>query len=74
MEKDLDPAEVFSWSDESDKMEGLYLKVESDGEVVERFKWVRHGFLQTVAAADNHWLDRPVVPNLLAADVEIFNQ
>lgn len=51
-------------------MEGLYIKVEQDGCVTGRLKYVRAGFMQCVLGSDSHWLDRPIVPNRLAVDVE----
>lgn len=47
-------------------MEGLYLKVEEDGRVVERYKWVRPEFLQAILDSGEHWADRPIEPNQLA--------
>jgi hypothetical protein len=59
-------------TDAHDDMEGLYVKVEEGGVVVDRCKWVRASFLQTVVASDSHWFGRPLVENGLAAGVEIF--
>ena len=53
-------------------MEGLYVKVEADGVVQERYKYVRGGFLQTAFQSGGHWLDRPIVPNQLAPEVALF--
>lgn len=47
-------------------MEGLYLKVEEEGRVVERYKWVRPEFLQAILDSGEHWADRPIEPNQLA--------
>ena len=52
--------------------EGLYLKIEEDGVVVERYKWVRASFLTAVLDSGGHWLDRPIVPNRLADGVDLF--
>ncbi len=57
-------------TDSSGLMEGLYIKVEENGAVVDRMKYVRAGFLQCVNFSDTHWLDRPIVPNGLAVPVE----
>ena len=51
-------------------MEGLYIKVEEDGRVVDRMKFVRTGFLQCVDFSGTHWLDRPIIPNRLAASID----
>jgi hypothetical protein len=53
-------------------MEGLYIKWEEDGQVKERYKYVRGSFLQTVADSETHWMDRPIVPNQLRAGVDVF--
>ena len=53
-------------------MEGLYLKKEERGSVIERFKYVRADFLQSVANSDSHWMDRPIEPNRLAEGVDLF--
>ena len=51
-------------------MEGLYIKIEENGQVVERLKFVRPSFTQAVDASQSHWLDRPIVPNGLAIPAE----
>ncbi|HSO39216.1 MAG TPA: hypothetical protein VLT33_42110, partial [Labilithrix sp.] len=62
----LDVERVVHETDPSDEMEGLYLKIEEEGRVVERFKWVRKSFLTSVVDSGTHWLARPIVPNGLA--------
>lgn len=64
---------VEQQTDGSDLAEGLYIKVESEGTVTERYKFVRAGFLQAVAESGSHWMERPILPNQLRADVDIFN-
>jgi hypothetical protein len=59
-------------TDPSDDAEGLYVKIEEDGEVVARFKWIRAGFLSSVLDSGSHWLARPIVPNQLAPGVDLF--
>ena len=53
-------------------MEGLYIKVEEDGVVKGRYKYVRTSFLTSVIQSESHWLARPIVPNQLADGVDIF--
>jgi hypothetical protein len=65
-EAGVDPAVAAAETDSGDDMEGLYLKVEADGQVVDRLKWVRSGFLQAMLESGSHWLDRPIVSNRLA--------
>jgi YD repeat-containing protein len=68
----LDPDRVARETDPSDDAEGLYVKVEHGDRVIERYKWIRPGFLTAVVDADGHWLSRPIVPNQLAAGVDVF--
>ena len=51
-------------------MEGLYIKVEENGQVVDRLKFVRAAFLQCVDFSETHWIDRPIIPNQLAVPTE----
>jgi hypothetical protein len=53
-------------------MEGLYIKVESDGVVHDRLKFVRADFVTRIVQSETHWQDRPIVPNQLAAGVDLF--
>lgn len=62
--------QVLSETDLTQLMEGLYIKVEDQGVVQERYKWVRHGFLQTALSSGSHWHDRPIIPNQLAFPLE----
>ena len=59
----LDADRVCRETDASRLMEGIYIKVEENDEVVDRMKYVRVSFLQTVDESQSHWLDRPIVPN-----------
>jgi hypothetical protein len=52
--------------------EGLYIKVEEDGVVKERLKWLRYDFLQALTESGSHWRDRPLFPNRLAHGVDLF--
>jgi len=51
-------------------MEGLYIKIEENGQVTERLKFVRAAFLQCVDFSETHWIDRPIIPNQLAVPFE----
>jgi hypothetical protein len=64
----VDPERVRRETDPSDFMEGLYLKVEAEGEVRARYKYVRADFLTAVVDSGTHWLRRPIVPNVVAAE------
>ena len=60
----LDPREVADTTDESQLAEGLYIKIEEDGVVKERMKFVRAGYVQT-AGIEERWHTRPIIPNKL---------
>lgn len=66
----LDVDRVCRETDPSPAMEGLYIKIEENGQVTERVKFVRASFLQCVDSSETHWLDRPIVPNGLSRPVE----
>jgi hypothetical protein len=68
----LDPATVARETDPASEMEGLYIKIERDGEVVDRFKLVRTSFMTAIADSGSHWLDRPIVPNQLRDDADLY--
>lgn len=59
-------------TDFSSLMEGLYLKVEDQGIVQARYKYVRADFLTTILQSESHWLSRPIIPNQLRSDVDLF--
>lgn len=63
--ENIDFEKTLLQSDNSDKAEGLYIKIEEDGVVKERYKFVRQEFTAQILSTDDHWLDRPIVPNLL---------
>lgn len=71
-EQQLNPERIWQETDHSEDMEGLYIKVEEAGKVVERYKWVRASFLTSVVDSGSHWLQRPIVPNQLHEDVNLF--
>jgi len=69
----IDPERARCETDLSDQAEGLYLKVEEGGAVVERLKWIRASFLTSVVDSGSHWLARPILPNQLAPGVELLS-
>lgn len=56
-------------TDTSTTMEGLYIKVEENGAVSSRVKFVRQSFLQPVEQSGSHWLERPIIPNGIVCTV-----
>ena len=65
-------ARVQQQTDFSGQMEGLYLKIETDGRVTERLKYVCWSFLQAVFDANAHVNDYPMLPNQLHDGTDIF--
>ena len=53
-------------------MEGIYIKVEEGDYVVDRLKYVRSSFLNTILDTETHWLDRPLIPNRLKPGTDLF--
>ena len=68
----LDAARALRETDSAGLLEGLYIKVEDEGRVIERFKFVRPSFTQAVDDSGDHWLNRPVIPNRLREGVSLF--
>ena len=66
----LDAERACNETELSGKMEGLYIKVEENGRVVDRMKFVRAAFLQCVDFSEKHWIDKPIIPNQLAVPTE----
>jgi hypothetical protein len=59
-------------TDKSDRAEGLYLKVEDDEKVLARYKFVRQDFTQAILDSGSHHAHRPILPNQLAAGVDLY--
>ncbi|WP_315784729.1 RNA ligase family protein [Fischerella sp. JS2] len=72
-EKGLDVERSLKQTDQSSLMEGLYIKVEPDDTVIARYKYVRSSFLTTIKQSDGQWLNRPIIPNLLRPDADLFS-
>lgn len=72
-EKGLDEERSLKQTDTSSTMEGLYIKVEENEIVKARYKYVRASFLTAILQSEGHWLNRPIIPNLLRPGVDLFN-
>jgi hypothetical protein len=68
----LDLTKAWQQCDGSDLMEGLYLKVESDTQTVDRLKWIRCDFVQAILDAGQHHSEQPFIPNQLAEGVDLY--
>lgn len=69
----LDLIKAWQQCDNSDLMEGLYLKIESANTTTGRLKWVRQDFVQAILDAGQHHLQQPFIPNQLAKNVELYS-
>ena len=71
----IDSERQINETDSSIKMEGLYLKIEENGQVTNRLKYVRPSFSQCLDMSETHWIDRPIIPNQLCIPIEsIFDK
>ena len=59
-------------TDLSGIMEGIYIKVEEGDYTIDRLKFVRHSFLNSILDSESHWMNRPLVANRLAEGKELF--
>lgn len=66
----LDAERQCRETDGTDLMEGLYIKVEENGTVTKRLKFVRPTFNQAVEQSSTRWFERPIVPNGLSRPLE----
>ena len=69
----LDPDLIGNQTDPEELAEGLYIKREDEHQVLGRYKFIRASFLSAVLESESHWLDRPIVRNRLAENVDIFD-
>ncbi len=69
---DMDSQRAKHETDPSTTMEGLYIKIEENKAVKDRFKYVRPSFLTMVIQSETHWLNRPIISNQLANDIDLF--
>lgn len=58
---------------QNDLAEGLYIKVEEDGQTVERYKWVDRYFVQALVDNGRHHSEQPFLTNWLADGVDIYS-
>ena len=61
----VDLNKVLLQTDQSEFMEGLYIKHEDEHQVIGRYKYVRHAFLETILNSGSHLLDRDPVYNVV---------
>ena len=56
--------EVLAQTDQSDLAEGLYIKHEDDRHVIDRYKYVRYQFVETIVNSGSHIRDRVPMHNV----------
>jgi hypothetical protein len=71
-EQKMSEDRAWKETDKADFSEGLYIKVEEGGEVVERLKFVRASFLTSIVESETHWLNRPIIPNQLRDGIQLY--
>ena len=64
-------AYISKKTDLTDLMEGIYIKVEDDSYVLERYKYIRKEFLDAILESGSHWSSRPLVMNQLIKGAKI---
>lgn len=69
----VNPETAARQTDLSGIMEGIYIKVEEGDYVIDRLKYVRASFLNTILDSESHWASRPIVANRLADGVDLFS-
>ena len=62
----LDYPTVLKETEQSGLMEGVYIKHEDNIQVINRYKFVRYEFLQSILESGTHLIDRPPIYNSLA--------
>jgi len=70
--QELDLPLAWQQTDKSDLSEGMYIKVEDERQVLGRYKWVRPDFVQTILDSGSHHSTRPVIPNGLAPEADLY--
>lgn len=73
LREQLDLVKAQQQCDQSDEMEGLYLKLETAEQTIGRLKWVRRDFVQTILDAGQHHSEQPFIPNQLAEGVDLYS-
>jgi hypothetical protein len=68
----LDLARAWRQCDASNRMEGLYLKLEEADTTTGRLKWVRQDFVQAILDAGQHHAEQPFIPNQLCAGADLY--
>ena len=68
----VNPEITIQQTDLTGTMEGIYIKVEEGEYVIDRLKFVRGSFLNTILDSESHWASRPIVANKLAEGIDLF--
>lgn len=66
--QNLDLQEILLQTDQSDLIEGLYIKHEDDQKVIGRYKYVRYEFVDNIINSGSHLRDRIPILNSLASE------
>lgn len=66
----LNVEECLNETDKSETMEGLYIKIEANGIVEDRVKFVRAGFSQFANLSTAEWFKKAIIPNKLSVSLD----
>lgn len=61
-------AQERSHTDITQKMEGLYIKIEDEEQVIKRYKLIRPEFLEMIITSGEHWKKRQTIQNQIHYD------
>ena len=65
----IDQQRTIEETDNTNLMEGLYIKLEKNDIVKQRYKYIREEFITKILNSSGHWLDRPIIANQLSASI-----
>jgi hypothetical protein len=61
----IDYQDILKYTDQTNLAEGIYIKVETEEETIDRYKFVRFDFVNKLINDNSHWLKRILFPNNL---------
>lgn len=71
--REIDLDKTLAQTDQDERVEGLYIKVEDESKVLSRYKFIRSSFTQSILDQGDHWQRRPLIANSLRPGVDIFS-
>jgi ATP-dependent RNA circularization protein (DNA/RNA ligase family) len=65
LKMNIDYQDILKYTDQTNLAEGIYIKVETEEETIDRYKFVRFDFVNKLINDNSHWLKRILFPNNL---------